>query len=83
VPAASQPPQRRKIDSRQVSARPGEAGDKTQLDRVVADAEDDGDSRGRSFAHLSSKVAGWRGDNGHAPAHKISHERRKAIKLAL
>ena len=56
---------------------------KTQLDRVFADAEDDGDSRGRSFAHLGSKVAGWRGDNGHAPTHEFSHERRKAIELAL
>jgi hypothetical protein len=31
------------------SARPGEAGDKAQLDRVCADAENDRDRRGRSF----------------------------------
>ena len=40
---------RKKIDPRQISARPGEAGDKTELDRVFADAEDDRDRRGRSF----------------------------------
>ena len=74
---------REKIDPRQVSARPGEAGDKTKLDRVFADAEDDRDRRGRSFGHLRSIVAGWRGDNGHATAHEVSHERRKAIELAL
>ena len=74
---------REKIDPRQVSARPGEAGDKTELDRVFADAEDDRDRRGRRFGRKRSKVAGWRGDNGHATAHEISHERRKAIELAL
>src|SRR5262249_10111524 len=30
------------IDSRQVAARPGEAGDETKLDRVVAGKEDEG-----------------------------------------
>ncbi len=74
---------REKIDSRQVAARPGEAGDKTKLHRVFADAEDDRGRRGRSFGCKRSKVAGWRGDNGHAPAHEVSHERRKAIELAL
>jgi hypothetical protein len=39
-----------KIDPRQVSARPGEAGDKTELDGVFRDAEDDRDRRGRSLA---------------------------------
>ena len=45
---------REKIDARQVSARPGEAGDKTELDRVFADAEDDRDRRGRSFGRKRS-----------------------------
>ena len=74
---------REKIDPRQVSARPGEAGDETELDRVFADAEDDRDRRGRSFGRKRSRVAGWRGDNGHATTHEFSHERRKAIELAL
>ena len=74
---------REKINPRQVSARPGEAGDKTELHRVFANAKDDRDCRGRSFSRKRSKVAGWRSDNGHTTTHEISHERRKAIKLAL
>ena len=38
---------REKIDTRHVAARPGEARDQTELDRVVGDAEDDRDRRGR------------------------------------
>ena len=72
-----------KIDPRQVSARPGEAPDKTEFDRVFADAKDDRDGRGRSFGHLGSMVARWRGDNGHATTREVSHERRKAIEFAL
>ena len=74
---------REKIDSRQVAAGPGEAGDKAELHRVVADAEDDRGGRGRSFGHLGSIVAGWRGDDRHATTHEVRHERRKAIELAL
>ena len=37
---------REKIDPCQVAARPGEAGDKTEPDRVFGDDEDDGDRRG-------------------------------------
>src|SRR6516165_5968756 len=72
-----------KIDAGQVSARPGEAGDETELDGVFADAEDDRDRRGRSFGGKRSSVAGWRGDNGDTTTHEVSHERRKAIELAL
>jgi hypothetical protein len=39
----------RKIDAGRVATGPGEAGDKTKLDRIVTDAEDDRDRRGRSF----------------------------------
>jgi hypothetical protein len=73
----------KKIDACRVAAGPGEAGDKTKLDRVFADAEDDRDRRGRSFGCKRGKVAGWRGDNGHATTHEVSHEFRKAIELAL
>ena len=38
-----------KIDAGRVAARPVEAGDKTKLDRVVADDEDDRNRRGRSL----------------------------------
>jgi hypothetical protein len=55
----------------------------TKFKRVFADAENDRDRCGRRFGRKRSKVAGWRGNNGHAPTHKVSHERRKAIELAL
>jgi hypothetical protein len=72
-----------KIDPRQVSPRPGEASGETELDGVFADAEDDRDRRGRSFGGKRSSVAGGRGDNGDTTTHEVSHERRKAIELAL
>ena len=83
VPAASRQSPGEKIDPGQVSARPGKASDEAKLDRVFADAEDDRDRRGRSFGRKRSRVAGWRGDNGHATADEVGHERRKAIELAL
>src|SRR5262249_61180314 len=72
---------REKIDPRQVAARPRQAGDKAEIDRVFPDAKDDRDRRGRSFGYLCSKVAGRRGDDGHATMHEVSHKRRKAIEL--
>src|SRR5262249_16795356 len=71
------------VDAGGVAARPGKAGDKTKLNRVFADAEDNRDRRSRSFGCLCSKVAGRRGDNGDAPAHEVSHERWQTIELAL
>src|SRR6516165_7284658 len=38
---------------------------------------------GRSFGCKRSKVAGWRGDNGDATTHQVSHEHRKAIELPI
>ena len=38
------------IDARRITAGPGEAGDKTELDRVIADTEDDRDRRCCSFS---------------------------------
>ena len=45
--------------------------------------EDDRDLRGRSFGCKRSKVAGWRGDNGDATTHEVSHDRGQAIELPL
>jgi hypothetical protein len=39
-----------KIDTRQIAARPGEAGDKTKPDRIFGDEEDDGNRRARRLA---------------------------------
>jgi hypothetical protein len=83
VPAASLPTRSKKNNSCQVAAWPSEAGDKTKLYRVFANAEDDRDRCGRTFGHKRCKVAGGRGDNGHTAAHEISHERWQAIELAL
>ena len=41
------------IDAGHVAAGPGEAGDKTNMERVFADAEDDRDRRGCSFGRLA------------------------------
>ena len=72
-----------KIDPSRVAARLGKAGDQTKPDGVVADAENDRDRCGRSFGGKRSSVAGWRGDNNDTTTHEVSHERRKAIELAL
>jgi hypothetical protein len=40
---------REKIDAGRIAARPGKAGDETHSHRVIADAEDDRDRRGRSL----------------------------------
>ena len=72
-----------KIDAGRVAAGPGEAGDKTKLDRVFADAEDDRDRRGCSFGRERSGHAAGRGDHGHLSADQIGHQCRQAIVLAL
>ena len=71
-----------KIDTRQVAARPGEAGDKTKPDRVIADTEDDRNCRGCSFGRQCGQVAA-RGDHSHLSMNQIGHQRRQAIVLAL
>ena len=71
-----------KIDAGRVAARPGETGDKTQLDRVSADTEDDRGRRRCSFGRERGHAAG-RGDHGHTAADQISHQCRQAIELAL
>ena len=72
-----------KIDAGRVAAGPGEAGDKTKLDRVFGDTEDDRDRRCGSFSRERSDVSAGRGDHGHLAADKISHQRWQAIVLAL
>ena len=71
-----------KIDAGRVAAGPGEAGDETKLDRVLADAEDDRDRRCCSFGRKRG-VAGGRGDHSYVAAHQVSHQRRHEISSAL
>jgi hypothetical protein len=56
-----------KIEASRVATRPGEAGDKTKLDRVIADSEDDRDRRGRSFGRNRSRNTSC-ADHGHMTA---------------
>ena len=63
-------------------ARPGEASDQTELNRVFADAEDDRDGRGRSFGCLGCEV-GASGDNGDATANEVVHNRWQTIEPAI
>ena len=76
------PPLDEEIDARRVATRPGETGDKTKLDRVIADAEDDRDRRCCSFGRARGHAAG-RGDDGDLSANQIGHQCRQAIVLAF
>ena len=72
-----------KIDAGCVAARPGEAGDKTEPDRVFADTEDDGDRRRRSFGRECGRADAGRGDHRHLTPDQIGHQCRYAIVLAF
>ena len=72
-----------KIDAGRVAARPGKACNKTNLDRVVTDAEDDRDRRCRSFGRDRREREAGRRDDGYTTADQVSHQRRQAIELAL
>jgi hypothetical protein len=73
---------REKIDSRQVSARPCKAGDKAELDRIVADQEDDGNRGGRRFGrHRRGTASG--GNDGHLTTNEIARQCRQLIVFAL
>jgi hypothetical protein len=71
------------IDAGRVPARPGEAGNKTEFDRVFADAENNRDCRSGGFGRKRRRVAAGRGNHGNAAAGEISHERWQAIIFAL
>ena len=72
-----------KIDSCQVAAGPGEAGDKTQPHRVFTGAEDDRDRRGCRFGRECRSDASGRGDHSNLPANQVGRQRRQPIELTL
>src|SRR5262249_27646017 len=72
----------RKIDSREVAARPREAGDKTKPDRVFADYEDDGDRRGCRLGRESGRGTSGR-DHGDPSLHQLRRQRRQPIDLIV
>jgi hypothetical protein len=57
------------------------AGNKTELDRVFADPENDWDCRSGSFGGKCRRIAAGCGNDGNAAADEVSHERRQAIIL--
>ena len=73
----------KKVDAGRIAFRPGEALDKTKLDRVAAGAEDDRDRRCRGFGRERSGNAARRGDHGYLSADQISRQRRQAIVVAF
>jgi hypothetical protein len=73
------------VDAGGVATRSGEARDKTSLDRVYGDAEDDRDwdRRCGGFGRGRDGGAAGRGDNGHTPTNEISHQRWQPIELVV
>src|SRR5499427_4646041 len=71
-----------KVDPRQVAARPGEAGDKTEPDRVLGGNKGDRDRRG---CRLGSGRRGGRtrGDYGDLSANQFGRQLRQSIVLVL
>ena len=74
-----------KVDPSRVSARPGEALDKTELDRVGAAAEHDWDVAVAAcrFHPKSNEFAASGNNHGHSTADHVCHHRRKAVISAL
>src|SRR5262249_5123722 len=66
-----------------VATRSGEARDKTSLDRVYANAEDDRDRCCLRFGRGRNEGIVGRGDDGNATVDQISHQRRQPIELAV
>jgi hypothetical protein len=62
---------RKKIDTCEVAARTSEAGDKTELDRVIADNEDDRDCAGCFLDREGHSRAAHRDDHCHVAAHEF------------
>jgi hypothetical protein len=70
---------RHEADAGDVAARPIEAGNKTKLDRVSANAKNDRNRRGRCFGRKWHCRAARRGDDGHPAADQIGRQFRQPI----
>src|SRR5262245_53724090 len=73
---------REKINASRIAARPSKASDKTKLDGVFSNAEDDRDPCCRGFGRKRRCSAG-RGDHCNLSADQIGHQRREAIVLTI
>ena len=54
-----------------IAARPIEAGDKSDLDRITSDAEDDRNCRRRGLGRKCGKIAASRRQHRHLPSNEI------------
>jgi hypothetical protein len=71
-----------KIDPSRIAARPGEAGDKTKLDRIIRNGKDDRNRLGRSFGRERRRRTGC-GDHGDPSANQVGCQLRQPIELTL
>jgi hypothetical protein len=71
---------REKIDSSQVAAGTGEAGNKTKPDRVLSDDENNGGRRRCGLGHPRDIITD-RDHQGDLPAHQVGRKRRHSIGL--
>jgi hypothetical protein len=70
-----------KIDTRRVAAWPGEAGDQTELDRILGDTEDDR-NRGRcGFGRQRGGLAARCRDDGNAATNQVGRQLRQLINM--
>ena len=69
-------------DARDIAARPVEARDKSVLDRVAAETEDDRDRCGRRLGRERRDRSDC-GDHGHLTADQIGRQRRQPIILPI
>jgi hypothetical protein len=72
-----------KTDSCQVAARPAEAGDKTNPNRVVGDDEDDGDRRGCRLGRQRRRGTSGCDDHGDLSTNQFGRQRRQSIVLTF
>src|SRR5262245_7194636 len=71
------------IDAGRVAARPSKALDQAKSHRVLTAGEYDRYRRGRRFGRERSDGSARRGDDSHATADEISHERGHALEAAV
>ena len=68
-----------KINPGRIAARPSEAGDKAELDRVFGNAENDRYCPGCGFSRERGRRAPWRRNHTHLPVHQVSRLLREPV----